>query len=372
MSQPSHPDRDALLMKISAYLDGELSAEDERLVLDALSRDAELLSAFEAMSAARLPGATLGADDAETLTASVLAATGHAAPATAGGAAQLASLAMDDALDEAGMRRLELVLHERPALAGGVLGLLAAAEAVQVAGRAAAELPASAVALRERSQHVIDAVAADERLGTLVSGAFDGELTTTENTELTAGLARAADAVASLRAARFAGEALAAASHSAPFLVAASKAGEAALHVVAAEQARAAAGGPAALHETARPEARPGLLARLRHALGGLSAPLAFAATAATIFFVLREPGSASSDLAAREAAKKALFDALAPAVIADSLDLASAAGELPLLADNAADVEAIDATSTTMVFATEQSNITVIWVADLDDSQGT
>jgi hypothetical protein len=39
-----------------------------------------------------------------------------------------------------------------------------------------------------------------------------------------------------------------------------------------------------------------------------------------------------------------------------------------PLLSDNSADVEAIDATGTTMVFQTAESNITVIWLAGLDD----
>lgn len=378
MTDHSQPDRDALLMLISAYLDGELSAADELRVQDALGRDGELLAAFEAMSAARLPGAVLAAEDAEALTASVLAATGGAVPATGAGAAQLASLAVDGALDDAGARRLDLLLQERPSLAGGVLSLVASSEAVQVAARAAGELPTSERALQENAARVGEAVAAAERLGALASGALDGALSAAEDAELAGALPLASDAVLGLHAARHAGEALASATAAAPFAAAAKKAGEAALHVIAVEARQAAARAPAAPASTSPATrvpgstARPGLLARLRQALGGLSAPLAFAATAATLFFVLREPGSASSDLAAREASKKALFDLLAPQVIADSLDLASAAGELPLLADNAADVEAIDATSTTMVFATEQSNITVIWVADIGDSQGT
>lgn len=366
MNETSHPERDALLMQISAYLDGELSGDDEARVLDALSRDPELLAAFEAMAAARMPVGALDDDRADDLTAAVLAATDGTVPATAAGAAHLASQAIDDELEEAKARRLDLLLAERPALAGEVLGLAASTEAVRVAARAVGELPESARALASAAERVHAAVAADERLGVLASGGLDGALDDAEGAELLAHLPHAALAVLELRGARQVGEALAAASQGAVFVAAARRAGEAALHVIAAEEARATA-------TTAQAQPRPaqstGMLARLRRALGGLSAPLAFAATAATLFFVLREPGSASSDLAAREAAKRALFDALAPQVIADTIDVASATGELPLLADNTAEVEAIDATSTTMVFATAQSNITVIWVAESDDT---
>lgn len=371
MAARSSPDRDTLLMMLSAYLDGELSAEDEALVQDALAADAELLAAFEELASTRLPAAALGATDAEALTASILAATGSVVPATRAGVEQLASLAIDGALDEARARQLDLLLQERPALAPAATGLVAAAEAVQVAARGVAEVPTAMMALQGVPSRVEGALQAAERAGVLASGALDGALTEAEEAELQGALAVAADDVRSLSAARFAGEALAAAAHSPAFQKAAKKAGDAALHVLEAEAIRARPSAPAAPHDAGARDAAPmGLLARLRAALGGMTAPLALAATAATLFFVLREPGSASSDLAQREATKKALFDALAPSVIADSVDLAVA--DLPLLADNSADVEAIDATGTTMVFATEQSNITVIWVADADDSQGT
>ncbi|MCC7073488.1 MAG: hypothetical protein IT383_19415 [Deltaproteobacteria bacterium] len=368
MSETSHPDRDALLMQISAYLDGELSSEDEARVVDALGRDPELLAAFEAMAAARVPAASLDGERADDLSAAVLAATEGSVPATAGGAAHLASQAIDGELEEAKARRLDLLLVERPVLAGEVLGLAAASEAVRVAARAVGELPANARELAACTERVVAAVAARERMGALASAGLDGQLVEHEAAELAAGLPGAADLVLEMCAARQVGEALAAASQSAAFVAAARRAGEAALHVIAADEARAAV----AQRAPAQPAARPGLMARLRGAFGGLSAPLAFAATAATLFFVLREPGSASSDLAARETAKRALFDALAPQVMADALDVASAGRELPLLADNGADVEAIDATGTTMVFSTTQSNITVIWVAESDDTQGT
>ena len=60
-------------------------------------------------------------------------------------------------------------------------------------------------------------------------------------------------------------------------------------------------------------------------------------------------------------------FAALGPVVLAQNTTLASAE-PMPVLGDNDADVEAIDATGTTMVFQTAESNITVIWVAGLDE----
>src|SRR5438309_10437290 len=82
------PDRertDELLLKLSALLDGELSADDEASVFDAMSQDPALLAAFEAMAAARLPGALTNAlsdsltdGEADDLVAAVMA---EAAPA---------------------------------------------------------------------------------------------------------------------------------------------------------------------------------------------------------------------------------------------------------------------------------------------------
>ena len=108
------------------------------------------------------------------------------------------------------------------------------------------------------------------------------------------------------------------------------------------------------------------LFARLWRAFAPARVPLAFAAAAAAFFFVVGGPapvehptdGVATRDELVRE---------LAPQVLAEG----PAPGDLPLLADNSADVEAIDATNTTVVFSTDSSNITVIWVAS-DDEQGT
>lgn len=246
MAPQSSPDRDTLLMMLSAFLDGELSAAEEARVQEALEQDPELLLAFEAQSRARLPGATLGGDDAAALTASILAATGAALPANAAGVQQAVSLAMDGALDEARARQLELTLAERPALAPVAEGLLSAAEAVQVATRAVGEGAAAKRALHSVPEQVERAVAAAERAGTLLSGALDGALHDDESAELAAALPGAAEQLLPLAAARHAGEALAAAAASPVFQKAAQRAGEAALHVLAAEAARAAPSVPAA------------------------------------------------------------------------------------------------------------------------------
>ena len=65
---------------------------------------------------------------------------------------------------------------------------------------------------------------------------------------------------------------------------------------------------------------------------------------------------------------QRALYDALEPIVLAHNN--VGAEQDLPVIADNTADVEAIDATGTTMVFETAASNITVIWVAGLDEDE--
>ena len=64
---------------------------------------------------------------------------------------------------------------------------------------------------------------------------------------------------------------------------------------------------------------------------------------------------------------QQALRDALEPVILSHNPVVTNAEVQ-PLLSDNSADVEAIDATGTTMVFQTAESNITVIWLAGLDD----
>src|SRR5689334_15651689 len=122
---PRTTDRDELLMKLSALLDGELSADDEAAVFDAMSQEPALLAAFEAMAAARIPseafsqeGATLSFDEADDLVAAVMAETSPAeVPDSAAGALALAHRFVDDDLDGAGRSHLFSLLDEKPALA---------------------------------------------------------------------------------------------------------------------------------------------------------------------------------------------------------------------------------------------------------------
>lgn len=371
------PERDALLMMLSAYLDGELSAADEARVMDALSQDEELLQAFEAMSAARVSSEALGLrpDEAQALTAAVVAATAPSeTPATVDGALQLAQLALDGEGDHEQLQaaRLDALLLEKPAFAPAVAGFVASAEAAHVAVSAVADVPAVRAGLRAVPDHVDAQVAARERLGLLASAALDDALLAPEAGELDALLAaRASDAdtVVALAASLHVGEALTSAAASPAFTRLAARAGAAALQVLDAEEAQRQAA--AARPKPAPEAAAPSLLASLWAFLKGAGAPLGLAGAAAALFLLV-QTGPASDkrdDQVASAQARKALFDALAKNVLDDT----APAGDLPLLADNSADVEAIDATSSTVVFSTESSNITVIWVADAGDAeQGT
>lgn len=386
---PDHlPDRETLLMMLSAYLDGELAGEEEALVLDALSQDAELLEAFEAMSAARLDaGSALGLsdDESEALTAAVMAETNQAeVPATTAGAMFLASLGVDDALDGPGRARLDEIL-QKPAsreTAPVVAGFVFSVEATQVAAQAVAETPSVRAALRALPDHVDARLAAAERVGVLASAAGDDALTPAENDELAAllgGLRGDPDGllgiVADVWAKERVGEALRASSRSPAVSRLAARAGAAALQVIEAEnlQRTAAAHTGSAARDNAPAPPAPSWLARLWGAMAVARAPLALAGAAAAVFFLLRDPAGRGDEtaVARRHESEQALFQALAQNVLVEEPLPASV--DLPLLADNSADVEAIDATDTTVVFSTESSNITIIWLASDDDAeQGT
>ncbi len=372
-------EREALLMMLSAYLDGELPADDEPAVLDALSQDPALLQAFEAMSAARLDSplspASLTADEAEDLTASILGATAPAQiPATEAGVLELANLFVDDALDGAGRDHLDTILQHKPALAPALAGFVASTEAVQSAARAVAHIGSVVDGLAALPDQVAAQVAARERLFVLASADIDAALTPAESAELDGLLARHDEAgeLLALASTAHVGEALRAAVDSPAFAQAAAKAGAAAVQAVEALQSQglAARGGGA---DRAMAPAEP-LLSRLWRAFAPARAPLAFAAGAAALFFVVRGPSGVSEKggdtVATREATTDELVRELAPEVLAEA-PTAVPNTDLPVLADNSADVEAIDATDTTVVFSTESSNITVIWV-DADDEQGT
>lgn len=369
------PPSDAQLMLMSALLDGELSAAEEAEALDALSQNPQLLEAFEAMSAARLalePTGRLSDDDSHALLASVMAATSPAAlPLTLDGALQAAQLAVDGCEPPDFSSQLDALLQQ-PGAAPAVAGFLASVEASRAALGAVASLPAVMEGLRAVPDHVAALVAADERAGMLTSAALDDALSPAEARELE-GLLPDADDVLALVGAHHAGEALRAASASAAFNRLAARAGEAALHAIEAEAVRAAARPTGEGGHALRDE--PGLIARLSALFGVVRAPLAFAGAAFALFFVVRSERSDVRDglplgdgRVAHQQAEREILDVWTRAVFAE----APASGELPLLADNSADVEAIDSAGNTVVFATESSNITVIWVSTTDEEQGT
>jgi hypothetical protein len=100
--------------------------------------------------------------------------------------------------------------------------------------------------------------------------------------------------------------------------------------------------------------------------------PLAAAGAVAAAFFVVgtgEKQVATPTDGGHLAEVQSSLMAALEPVILATGLQPDGGA-ELPVIEDNTADVEAIDATGTTMVFETAASNITVIWVAGLDDEE--
>jgi hypothetical protein len=163
----------------------------------------------------------------------------------------------------------------------------------------------------------------------------------------------------------------------------AKRAGDAALQAIAAERSQAA---QAASMSSSTAPTEPGFFARVadffqRHTA---SAPVAFAAAAALLFVVVRGPGETVPSLPPKatgngnvvDAVIKTTSDAAKKAIdgLGDGVDLgpelAVLSGDIDMLSDNSAvEVEALEAGSpTAMVFSTEASNITVIWVGELDD----
>ena len=159
----------------------------------------------------------------------------------------------------------------------------------------------------------------------------------------------------------------------------AKRAGEAALQAIAAEQAQVE---QAQTTTPAVVDAQPGLFTRIaeffhRHTA---SAPVAFAAAAALLFVVVKGPGEAPATLHPNND-NGTVVDTVVNKTVdvatqnpSDDVDLgpelAVLSGDIDLLNDNSAvEVEALEAGSpTAMVFSTEASNITVIWVGELDD----
>ena len=378
MSVNRSPD-DLEMALLSAFLDGELSPKDEASLLATLAQRPDLQDALDDLAdqIAAAQTAFRNEDESSSLiSARVMAELDPAAlPADRDAAETLASLAKDGASTAAQARRLDEMVGNDARLADAVASFIAAADV----SRAAVAVDDQADVLRSLAtlpDHVLARVERTERGWALSMGAIDGQLNAAETNEL-AGLCGADDDLfASLyfqmQHGLHAGEALRAAADSPAFLQYAEKAGAAALQAIAALQVNEAARPATAATKTTTTVTRVTTVTwavRARTWLSQSAAPL-FAATAALVAFIVigksepvttahPEPGGFAS-------LQQAFVDVVQPLLLADNRAVPN--GELAVIVDNAADVEAIDATSTTMVFSTSESNITVIWVAGLED----
>lgn len=376
MAGPNDADTLALL---SAFLDGELGAAEERDLLRRLEQEPALQDALDALASTLASTHRIMHDvDADgDLLAGVLA--GLPADAVDGpeGAAVLAQLVADGEGDDTQAARLDVLCDVE---ADAVTDTLAVVDAT----RAIADAPGEAVAIRlQRLPDLVGArIEATERGFALSAAAADGALDDDDEQALLTLIDRDADLLDTLQEAvaarvdaagadRSIGEALAAFSASPQVARLAKRAGAAALQAIAAEQENARrAARPAVAATTNTTTVTVSLWARVRQVFAQGFVPLAVAGAAAAAFFVVGtgEPRVATPAGGGHLAeVQRSLMAALEPVILATGLQ-ATDGTELPVIDDNSADVEAIDATGTTMVFETAASNITVIWVAGLDD----
>ncbi len=379
MSTKRAPDSDELAL-LSAFLDGELSSVDESALLHKLSQRPDLQDALDALAdqivaTQRLlhPSHTGTSTDLDgAIAARVMADIDPAAlPDAAASIEHLTHLAVDGACTPAQAQRLDQFL-DAPDHAATAFAFAAAVDVT----RAAVHLdgvPEIARSLQTLPEHVLAKVERTERAWALSAGAVDAQLSAAEENELVglcgADVAHLDELQIQSQLTAHVAEALRAAADSAAFLRLADKAGAAALQAIAATQRQQA---PA--KQTTTPSVSPSFFARLRSALGHALAPLAAVTAAAAVFVLISQsdpPTSKDPDPGAFAELQRHFLDVVAPVVLAENHSVPTT--ELALLGDNTAEVEAIDATSTTMVFSTDASNITVIWVAGLDDEeQGT
>ena len=396
----SHLEDPTTLALLSAFLDGELGATEERALLTRLEQDPALQDALDAlaeqMATTHRVVAGLGNDLARDLDGDLLGAVlaglpADAVAATPEGAAVLANLVADGESSADQHGRLEALLGgaDRDATEASVHATIDVLTFIAVA-RAATNAPASVVsaALARLPEQVLARVERSERGYALAAAAADGALDESETNELLHlvdddvelfGLLRSAvdDRVNVAGADRAIAEALAALPVSPAWARLAERAGASALQVIAADAARAATTTTSTTTEATISRAveaaqAMSLWARVRLAFSQGLVPLA-AASAAAIAFVATSSltpdaaGPVAGPVSQLAEVQQALRDALEPVILSHNPVVTDAEVQ-PLLSDNSADVEAIDATGTTMVFQTAESNITVIWLAGLDD----
>ena len=377
---------------LSAFLDGELNVVDEAALLRRLEQEPALQDALDAlaetMAAAQsvLRNDELNLRDEIDILSTVMAGLAAKDVAdTVEGTETLAWLVADGAANAEQLHRLDTLLNRYPDEATEALAFVEAA-------RATLSCPAEVMqaALSRLPDHIGARVARAERGWSLSAGAADGALSAAEIEELV-GLASNDDGLAdSLEAAvaarvdvagvdRAVTEALLAFAGSVEVEVLAARAGAAAVQAIAAEAAQQTSRATTTTATTAT-STSISVWAKLRSAFTQGWLPLAAAGAAAVAFMVVDVDGDVATDRIAAAAAaatidqaaklaefRDAFMQAVEPVAMANNTILVDSAA-LPVLADNGADVETLDAAGNTMVFQTAESNITIIWVAGLDD----
>ncbi len=370
MSPNARPDRETLLLWISAFFDGELPEADEARLFEAMAVDPALEADFETACRFReeshrlLMERTLGATAELAGLADAVMAQVAPEATDAAGAAALLSAYVDDEADDAQRARFSQLIGESQRTAREALSFLHAAEAIE---RSLAALPESAAvqaAVAALPAAVSARVADEERAAELLSAFVDDAVNDAEQEELQDLLTGGATPELSFL---HAAEAVAHVVRAAVEHPAAARAGAAALQNIEAEaqQARAAT-------TTSRAAAKePSWLERVRAGFSTLVTPLAAAACAAAVFVALQ--GGPGTSALGSDAPPEDWARAFLPA-LDDELLAAATPEAIEVLGDNSdTEVQAIDSGSQmAAVFSTEASAITVIWVPEpLPDALG-
>jgi anti-sigma factor RsiW len=372
---------------LCALLDGELSADDEAVVLSRLEREPALAAALDELASALALTHRALADDAVPadvdfagLAEAALASSSSPVPSSLAGAAVLASLVVDGAATSAQVEQLAGLVAESSAAADAAAVVVGTAEATRAVVAHDAVVKGVAGELAAAAARIQADVVLTERVWSLSTSAADGVLAATERDELLAlaGGERGVvveGALGAQLAGRHVGEALRAAAQSPAFAALAARAGASALQVVAADAARTAAAPVSATVAAPTTSWWSSALALVRGAFAWRAAlPLAAGAAAVVAVVAVRAPSTPATTTATStttnspQAVEQAFLEIVGPKVLGAAPVAAPVADSAPLLADNAAFVETLDATASTQVFETPDSHITVIWVADLGD----
>jgi hypothetical protein len=359
------PEGEELQIWLSAFADGELPDPHAELLTAALEQDPALLAQLELIAATS--ATALSASESASLTDGILAAVAPTA-LDAEAADRLASLVADDALDDAGLAHLHASLA---AQAQQVADFLDVTDATRAQAEAGAEHPSLDALLAPMPDLVADVVADDLRCAELSSLAVDGVITDREVDELTQLLtespAHRDHREAGLAAFTAVSEATQLALEHVTGAPEAARAGAAALQAIGAAQAQADA-------EAARQQSRvPAVREHEAGLIGWLAdrfrylAPVAFAGAAAAVFFAVSDPRQLDPQGQPIDAPVDDILHTLEDDLEEELEQQKVALNEdLALLGDNHSDVLSIDTGSrATLVYETEASNITVIWVSD-------